>query len=127
MNKVTFELSLSKNDFERFFNAVEWSLPELPPCPPTIATIFRDGEFEILRQLNIPLKKVLHGEQKYRFYSDLKPDTKYRGETFLENLVEKNKMSFFVLQTNLIDEETGKATIECTSTIIARGLKDKNT
>lgn len=44
-----------------------------PIAPPTFATCFRDGEFTILQDLNVDLRKLLHGEQEYEYHRPIKP------------------------------------------------------
>lgn len=118
-----FETLFSAQQSENFFRAVSWQLASRPGSPPTIATIFRRGEFEALQSLGITLEKVLHAEQKYKFYSELAADVEYRGETFINSLHEKSsvrgRMSFYVFQTNLLDP-SGHLCIECLSTVVVR-------
>lgn len=124
---ATFEMTVSTEQVERFFEAVAWQLPERPAAPPTLATIFRQGEFEALKTMGVAMHKILHGEQKYRFLKDLAPGQPVRGTTFLNSEFEKTggkggAMKFYVVQTNLADA-SGETCVECVSTIIARGLK----
>ncbi|MEW6057976.1 MAG: MaoC family dehydratase N-terminal domain-containing protein [Bdellovibrionota bacterium] len=119
-----FEASVPFAQAKLFFEATDWSQDFRPLAPPTLATIFRNGEFEALKKLNIPLQKVLHGEQKYKFIKELRPDQTYRGETFVASQIEKSggsgKMSIYVFQTNLIDQDS-EVCVECSSTIIVKG------
>lgn len=121
---ATFEASIPVERIDAFFKAVGWQLSGLPAMPPTLATLFRQGELEALNKLGIPLAKVLHGEQKYKFLKNLKAGEKYRGETFLLSQYEKSggsgKMGFYILQTSLIDSN-GELCVECSATVIARG------
>lgn len=120
---ATFEASLPAERVDKFFKAVDWKQNALPVMPPTLATAFRQGEFAALQKLGIPLQKVLHGEQKYKFIKDLEPNKIYRGETYLASQFEKSggsgTMTFYVFQTNLIDS-MGSSCVECCTTIIAR-------
>lgn len=119
----TFEASIPAARVDLFFKAVDWKQPKMPIMPPTLATAFRDGEFVALKKLNIPLHKVLHGEQKYKFNKELEPGSTYRGETHLTSQFEKSgasgTMTFYVFQTNLLDS-SGASCVECCTTIIAR-------
>ena len=45
-------------------------------APPTFPTIFREGEFQILLDLKIDMRKLLHAGQEYEYTRPLKP-----GET----------------------------------------------
>ena len=42
-------------------------------APPTFATCFRDGEFTILMDLKVDLRKLLHGTQEYEFHLPIRP------------------------------------------------------
>lgn len=121
---TTFEASIPKERIDAFFKAVDWSLAAKPVMPPTLATAFRQGEFEAFNKLGVPLQKILHGEQKYKFVTDLVPGAVYRGQTFLTSQYEKSSgkgsMTFYVFQTNLLDSG-GNVCVECCTTIIARG------
>lgn len=120
---ASLEITVSSDQIGRFFHAVRWQQKHRPLVPPTIATAFRDGEFQALQKLKIPLQSVLHGEQKYRFLKDLEPDQPYRGTTFLNSHLEKSgssgTMAFYVFQTNLTDED-GSVYVECLTTIVVR-------
>ncbi len=117
---ATFTATISAENVAAFFNAVGWAQPVRPACPPTLATMFREGEFKALQEMKIPLQRVLHGEQKYRFLKELSPGATYSGKTFLNNQTEKAGMGFYVFQTN-IEDAGGDVCIECLTTIIVRG------
>lgn len=120
---ATFERDYPSNLVEKFFTAVAWRQPLRPEAPPTLATAFRDGDFEAMRKLGIPLEKVLHAEQEFRFHAPVEPGIKYRGETFLKSQLEKQGSSgairFYVFQTNLIAPD-GKVRAESLTTIIVK-------
>src|SRR4051794_38239189 len=84
-----FEVSIPQDQIDCFFPAVAWQTPGRPMTPPTLATVFREGEFQALQKLAIPLQKVLHGEQKYRFKKDLRAGVKYDCTTHLNSHFEK--------------------------------------
>lgn len=120
---AVFEASVTAEQVAGFFAAVGWQLPLKPAAPPTLATVFREGEREAIKKLNVPLQNILHGEQKYRFHCDLMPGQSYRGETFISSQYEKKgkamTMRFFVFQTNLKDAQ-GTLCVESLTTIIVR-------
>lgn len=43
-----------------------------PGVPPTFLTVFRRGEFELLERMGVSLAQVLHAEQEYEFFSELR-------------------------------------------------------
>jgi len=120
---ATFELTYPAAMVEKFFQAVAWRQPTRPAVPPTLATVFREGDFVALKKLGVPLERVLHAEQEYRFHAPLEADVKYKGETFLKSQLEKQGSSgttrFYVLQTNLLNAG-GKLQAECLTTIVVR-------
>lgn len=120
---AVFEFSFTADQAERFFAAVGWQLGTRPLVPPTLATMFRQGEREAIVKLGVPLEHILHGEQKYRFHNDLVPGHDYRGETFISSQYERKGgamiMRFFVFQTNLRDKG-GNLCVEGLTTIIVR-------
>ncbi len=131
-----FEWSFTQEQAALFFKAVSWQLPDRLGVPPTIATVFRKGEFEILNLLQIPLKQVLHGEQEYIFHKNLEPNKIYRCETILKNQHEKQgssgKLRFLVFSTKVCAEpellrdvkatETNESYVECVTNIIVRDV-----
>lgn len=120
---VDFDVTISNETVQNFFTATAWSLSTKPSTPPTLATNFRYGEFEVLKKLGISLQKVLHGEQKYRFVIDLHPVTLYKCKTFIANFHEKSgskgSLAFYQIQTDINDEH-GNLCVECTSTLVVR-------
>ena len=122
---ATFKLSVPAEQAQRFFDAVAWQLPARPLAPPTLATLFREGEYLAMQTLKTSIEQVLHGEQRYRFIKDLYADVAYEGETFINSHYERASksggptMHFYVLQTNIKDA-AGETCAECFSTIIVR-------
>ena len=122
--ETTFEATFDQKQVDQFFSSVHWSLLFKPAVPPTFLTIFRKGEFELLLKLEIPVKKVLHGEQSYRFYKDLKTNTNYKGTTtVLQNIEKKSKsilMRILVLETKIFEKESSILCATCESTLIVK-------
>jgi len=120
-----FELSISPDQMENFFQAVQWRLPDRPQMPPTLATVFRKGEFDVMATMGIALQKVLHAEQEYRFHKALEPGKVYTGTTSVKHSYEKQgtknamNMKFYILQTALKDEK-GNLCVESLTTIVVR-------
>ncbi len=56
---------------------------------PTIFTIFRLGEFELMEQMGLQLKQILHAEQGYDYLELLKPGIKIRYRTELVSVHKK--------------------------------------
>lgn len=70
---------------------------------PTVFTIFRMGEFELMAQMGLQLKQILHGEQGYEYFEVLKPDQKIRYQTELKEVHRKEgkegALHFFIFST----------------------------
>jgi hypothetical protein len=119
---ATFEMTIPAARAGKFFAAVGWGLARRPAMPPTLATIFREGEFVALHKVGLSLKNILHGEQKYRTLRDLVPERRYRCTTTIKSQHEKagkgGTMYFYVLETDIADDDG--VCVECLTTIIAR-------
>jgi hypothetical protein len=122
--ETSFETSFDQNQVDRFFSSVDWSIGFKPSVPPTFLTIFRKGEFELLLKLEIPVKKVLHGEQSYRFFKDLKVDTIYKGTTSILQHIEKKTrstlMRILILETKIFENDSSILCAVCESTLIVK-------
>lgn len=74
-------------------------------APPTFMTIFRVGEFEILKQMSIPLQSVLHADQEYRYEAPILAGDPIEYQTVLTRAFEKTgssgSMRFFVFDTEV--------------------------
>jgi hypothetical protein len=70
---------------------------------PTIFTLFREGEFELLKSFGIELKQVLHAEQEYRIEAPLSYGEEIRYATTLSAVAEKKgkdaHLAFLVFET----------------------------
>lgn len=60
-----------------------------PRVPLIYLTRFRKSEFEILEQMGIPLKDVLHGEQVYEYQRPLEVGQTIHIHSKLKNVIEK--------------------------------------
>lgn len=98
--------------------------------PPTIVTIFRRGEFELMEKLGIPLARVLHGEQEYEYAVDPAGFRKalLSGicyETVFSNYRKKEgskgNLHFLVFQSEFKSAGGGEAIVTSRSTMVVRG------
>lgn len=80
-------------------------------APPTFLTIARDGEFELLQVLGLPLKNILHAEQEYEYEAPLLAGDELVYSTSLAQVLEKKggsgSMTFFILETVFEAERGG--------------------
>lgn len=97
---------------------------------PSMFTVFRGGEFEIMDVLGIQLKQVLHAEQEYEFFNPIHPEEEVEYQAELVSVVEKKgkdyRMAFMVYETKVyfIEDPTMIAAI-CKSTIVYREKTDE--
>ena len=95
---------------------------------PTIFTIFRQGEFELMGALGIELKRVLHAEQCYEMRSPLSPEEEIKFITRLASVVEKkNKtanMAFMAFETEFVRVADGVTVATARSTMVYRELNE---
>lgn len=125
LEPVEFEIDIPKDQVERFFSAVGWTLNTKPVSPPTLATVFRKGEFELLKKLKIPLGKVLHGEQQYTFHKPLLGGAKYQAKSWLHQHHEKKSpagtLGFYVFRTSIFDSHKNLL-VESDTNIVVRDV-----
>lgn len=74
-------------------------------APPTFMTVLRDGEFELFKEMGIPLKSVLHGDQEFRYLRPIRPGDRIEYQTVVSKAFEKQGssglMRFIVFETEL--------------------------
>ena len=80
-------------------------LPETQIAPPTFMTVFRRGEFELLRLIGVDLSHILHAEQEYEYIQDLSAGDQIRIESKLSHVAEKQTssvdMKFLTFETSI--------------------------
>jgi len=95
---------------------------------PTVFTIFRGGEFELIDSLGIQLKQVLHAEQEYRVETVLAPGEELHYTTTITNVMEKKgkgtKLAFLVFQTDFIRTKDAVLIAVAKSTMVYRELSN---
>lgn len=91
---------------------------------PTIFTIFREGEFEVLNTLGIQLPQVLHAEQEYEIFHALHADEEISYQTTLSSVVEKKgkgtDMAFMVFETDFVRTSDSHKVASARSTMVYR-------
>jgi acyl dehydratase len=67
------------------------------PCPPTYATLafqeFTGAYLKILKILDVPLERVLHGEEEYEYIGEIFPGDVLHCQMTCESIVEKKTRS----------------------------------
>ncbi|MBS1964007.1 MAG: MaoC family dehydratase N-terminal domain-containing protein [Bdellovibrionales bacterium] len=93
---------------------------------PTVFTIFRQGEFELMDALGIQLKQVLHAEQEYELKAPLSPSEEIRFVTRLASVVEKKSktanMAFMAFETDFVRVADEVTVATARSTMVYREL-----
>ena len=96
---------LGKKRVELFRDATESHKKNLP----TLATIFRVPEFQLLDRLQIDWKKLLHAEQCYEYHVDLNLDQPTKVSTKLTNIrtrkTGKGSMTFIETRSEIHQKE----------------------
>lgn len=94
---------------------------------PTVFTIFRAGELELIDSLGIQLKQMLHAEQEYQFLLPLYSGQEIQYQTTLAGVLEKKgtetKLAFLVFQTDFIRSADSALLAVAKSTMVYRELK----
>lgn len=79
-------------------------------APPTFATTFRDAATDtvaFLRELGTDISRILHGEQEFEIFRQLRPGESYVCRARVVDVYEKTgksgPMAFLVLETTIAD------------------------
>jgi len=93
---------------------------------PTVFTMFRQGEFEIMSDLGIQLKQVLHAEQTYTMLEPLSPSEELTFTTRLASVAEKKSktanMAFMAFETDFVRTADAVVVATARSTMVYREL-----
>lgn len=96
-------------------------------APPTFLTVCRRGEFEAFQAAQVPMSRLLHGEQEYTYHSPIHAGEQIRYETKLANVLEKrgsaSPMQILIFETQVQAGRDGEMRLAgvSKSTIIVRG------
>jgi hypothetical protein len=120
----TFHFHLTAERVQLFAQVMGVSLVEGATLDelPTFQTIFREGEFQLLEDMKLELKDVLHGEQEYEWLHSIPVGANLTYRTQLKQVTEKkgkgSNLFFFLFETEV--ENEGTLHVRCLSTIIFR-------
>ena len=97
------------------------------PCPPTYITMafqeFTGAYFEIFKMLDVPLERVLHGEEEYEYIGEIFPGDVLHCQMTCESIVEKKTRSgsldLITLQT-IFTNQKDQTVLKARSLIIER-------
>lgn len=93
---------------------------------PTIFTLFRQGEFQLMADLGIQLKQVLHAEQEYEIRAPLLPSEEISFATKLSSVVEKKSktahLAFMAFETEFLRTSDQVVVATARSTMVFREL-----
>ncbi|MGZ3689222.1 MAG: FAS1-like dehydratase domain-containing protein [Bdellovibrionota bacterium] len=89
--------------------------------PPTYLTIFRRGEFDLMKELRVQLSSVLHADQDYLYEHELGAGDAISYETTLANVIDKNgpsgSMQFVTFET-VVTKAGARAAVGRTTIVI---------
>jgi acyl dehydratase len=112
LSSRTYETKIDQREMDSFAQAIRSPASSLP----TFFTRFREGEFELLERLKIPLSSVVHGEQVYERVAEPKSGEHLLFQTMcvgdLEKTGKMGPMRFLVFETtfsNSLGASRGKA------------------
>ncbi len=93
---------------------------------PTVFTLFRQGEFQLMEDLGIHIKQVLHAEQEYAMCTPLLPGEEINFSTRLSSVVEKKSrtanLAFMAFETDFQRTADGIIVATARSTMVYREL-----
>ncbi len=127
------KITLSETEMKDFAVCVQATVGNTVHTPissvaiPTVFTIFRAGEFELIDDLGIQLKQVLHAEQEYKLLSPLLPGEELGYRTTLTGVMEKKSatanMAFLIFETDFFRISDSVRLAAAKSTMVYRELK----
>jgi hypothetical protein len=108
------ELALAIGDLKEEYLTGE----SVPPTFPTVIDFWGGGSSSA-ELLNLNMKKVLHGEQEYEYFKEIKPDEEITVQGIIEKAYTKASMNFFVIRKDYLNQQ-GETVLISRSTIIER-------
>lgn len=132
---VAFDMDVEKGKVREFARATKSSAPaylegEQPPIPPTFLTASSfwtpPEAAALMREVNIDLRRLLHGEQEYVFpKGPPRAGARLTAQSRIESIYEKEgkrggTMTFVVQVTDFTDEN-GEVVAQARSTAIETG------
>lgn len=108
------ELALAIGDLKEEYLNGEVTLPTYP----TVIDFWGGGS-STSELLDLNVKKVLHGEQEYEYFAEIKAGDVITVTGVVENVYVKAAMNFFVLKKEFVNQNGGTVLI-ARSTIIER-------
>ena len=125
------EVEISQEKLTAFANSVgaqvvgASSLQSSSTDLPTFPTLFRDGEFILLKEMGVELRQVLHGEQDYSYKKPIRVGERVTYETRLESVHDKSGsrgcMHFILVSTEVRVGSELRCTSKTTIIYIERG------
>lgn len=106
--------AIDKETLEAFSQA---TLTQHSGFPMTFPTRYRQGEFEILKALNVDFRELLHSEQEYAFHHPLEIGDKPLVRTQLKDNRKKRGIQFVTCEMVLICGSVTKVTSQSTMVI----------
>ena len=108
------ELALAIGDLKEEYLTGEAIMPTFP----TVID-FWGGGASTSELLNLNVKKVLHGEQEYEYFNEIKAGDVITVNGIVENVYVKAAMNFFILKKEFVNQN-GETVLIARSTIIER-------
>ena len=108
------ELALAIGDVKEEYLNGEATLPTFP----TVID-FWGGGASTSELLGLNVKKVLHGEQEYEYFGEIKAGDEITVTGIVENVYVKASMNFFVLKKEFVNQN-GETVLISRSTVIER-------
>ncbi|MBY0471306.1 MaoC family dehydratase N-terminal domain-containing protein [bacterium] len=119
----TYSETLKPEDVKAFCEAVGIPFNQ-EKIPPTYLTTLRTGEFDLLKEIGVPLPQILHGEQEYTYEKEIRPGSAIQFETEFTQVTKKEGkngvMSFLIFTSKISSNGSLSATSK--TTVVARGV-----
>ncbi len=95
-------------------------------APPTFAIAFRSDEADsaaLLRDLGVDISRILHGEQEFELYGQIRPGQTYLCRTKVVDIYEKTGRSgpmAFVVRETAVTDRTNEIVVRMRQTTVVR-------
>jgi acyl-CoA thioesterase FadM len=102
---------------------------ESSKAPPTFMTVFRRGEFDLLKSIGVDLAQILHTEQEYEYFHEICAGDQIRFESVLAHVLEKQSSSvdlqFLTFATDVVLEKASGEVLagQSQTTVVIRNQK----
>lgn len=110
-----YRFKLSPEIIERFRSAFAWRSSSIPPT--VVARAFT-GMFELLNEMQVDWKKLLHTSQSFEYLAPIEENQELTARTQLVKLKKRGTTYWLQFESSLTESESGKDILKAQATIL---------